>query len=158
MTPKVIISGPWLKNMDYGTTVFEYPARIPYLDVLVHLDAADGVFVVGSSEPHYTPSKVYQDVLSGKPVAEVLNRESTAVKVIRRSSAGLVLDFDGEKEIDRIRRSFVSFFRDYVTFQNNFDVSGVDMTEFNTYSAKNVTKQLAQFLDQVVTKKSNETH
>ncbi|HEX9513721.1 MAG TPA: hypothetical protein VF939_24685 [Puia sp.] len=142
----------------WQTTVFEYPARIPYLDVLVHLDAADGVFVLGSTEPHYTPSKVYQAVLSGKPVAAVLHRESTAVKVIRRSSAGLVLDFDGEKEIDRIRRSFVSFFRDYVTFQNNFDVSGVDMTEFNTYSAKNVTKQLAQFLDQVVTKKSNETH
>src|SRR5258708_3390682 len=79
----------------WQTTVFEYPARIPYLDVLVHLDAADGVFVLGSTEPHYTPSKVYQAVLSGKPVAAVLHRESTAVKVIRRSCAGLVLDFDG---------------------------------------------------------------
>ena len=42
----------------WQTIIFEYPQRIPYLDVLVHLEAATGIFILGSTEPHYTPSKV----------------------------------------------------------------------------------------------------
>ncbi|MBK8712936.1 MAG: hypothetical protein IPL97_13885 [Niastella sp.] len=42
----------------WQTVIYEYPKRIPYLDVLVHLNEADGVFILGSTEPHYTPSKI----------------------------------------------------------------------------------------------------
>ncbi|RZK26079.1 MAG: hypothetical protein EOO43_03835, partial [Flavobacterium sp.] len=56
----------------WQTVVFEYPARIPYLDVLAHLEHADGVFILGSTEPHYTPSKAYQGILAGKPILAVL--------------------------------------------------------------------------------------
>ncbi|RYG40440.1 MAG: hypothetical protein EOO01_27325, partial [Chitinophagaceae bacterium] len=44
----------------WQTVIFEYPQRIPYLDVLVHLQQADAIFILGSTEPHYTPSKTYQ--------------------------------------------------------------------------------------------------
>ncbi|WP_431212340.1 hypothetical protein ACQ86N_42585 [Puia sp. P3] len=131
----------------WQTVVFEYPRRIPYLDVLVHLDAADGIFVLGSTEPHYTPSKVYQAVLSGKPVAAVLHGKSTATEVVRGAKAGIVLDFDGEQEVDRIRTEFSGFFAGFRTFHDRFDPSAVDMTVFNTYSAGNVTKQLAGYLN-----------
>ncbi|MFT3980967.1 MAG: hypothetical protein QM687_10890 [Ferruginibacter sp.] len=77
----------------WEAVVFEYPKRIPYLDVLQHLNAADGVFILGSTEAHYTPSKVYQGVLSGKPIFAVLHNGSTGVQVIRESLAGTVLSF-----------------------------------------------------------------
>ena len=83
--------------MKYGlweTVVFEYPARIPYLDVLVHLNAADGIFILGSTEPHYTPSKVFQGVLSKKPILAVLHKDSTALKVINETGAGKALAID----------------------------------------------------------------
>ncbi|HEV9037523.1 MAG TPA: hypothetical protein VGQ51_12905, partial [Puia sp.] len=83
----------------WQTAVYEYPARIPYLDVLVHLEAAAGVFILGSTEPHYTPSKVYQGVLSGKPLLAVLHRESTAASVIREAGAGIVLSFGSENAV-----------------------------------------------------------
>jgi len=132
----------------WRTVVYEYPQRIPYMDVLVHLDAAGGVFVLGSTEPHYTPSKVYQAVLSGKPVAAVLHGKSTAVEVIRRAKAGLVLDFDGEEGVGAIGKEFGVFFAAFREFFEKFDPAAVDMTEFNTYSAGNVTKQLAGYLNQ----------
>jgi hypothetical protein len=137
----------------WETRVFEYPKRIPYLDVLVHLEAADGVFILGSTEPHYTPSKVYQGVLSKKPVLAVLHKKSSAVEVIRKAGAGLVLDFDGEQEVAMIQRSFAEIFGEYRTMIGTFDHSLVDMTIFRAYSAKNVTGQLAQYLDTAI--KSN---
>jgi hypothetical protein len=137
----------------WQTTVYEYPKRIPYLDVLVHLNIADAVFILGSTEPHYTPSKTYQGVLSKKPLIAVLHSESTAVKIIRDSQAGLVLDFDGEAGIATIEKGFEPFFKKAKTFVENFNPELVNQQVFEQYSAKNVTKQLAAMLD-TATKKN----
>lgn len=136
----------------WKTTVFEYPRRIPYLDVLVHLDIADGIFILGSTEPHYTPSKTYQGVLSGKPLLAVLHKESTAVAVIRKSAAGIVLDFDGENEVETISDKFPIAFSEYMSFLTAFNIQQVNMEIFESYSAKNVTGQLAALLNKAMVK------
>ena len=129
--------------------VFEYPARIPYLDVLIHLNAADGVFILGSTEPHYTPSKVYQAVLSRKPLLAVLHEKSSAVNIIKQSNAGIVLDFDGENNLDKIQQSFPDFTTRFIKMIQTFDPSNIDFEVFNEYSAKAVTKKLADLLHRV---------
>ncbi len=129
--------------------VFEYPARIPYLDVLIHLDNADGVFILGSTEPHYTPSKVYQGVLSEKPIAAVLHKDSSACNVIKESKAGTVLSFDGESDIEFIGLSFLSFFESYKEYLNEFNPSNVRKDIFEKYSANAVTKSLAIKLNEI---------
>lgn len=129
--------------------VFEYPRRIPYLDVLTHLNIADAVFILGSTEPHYTPSKIYQGVLSKKPLMAILHKESTAVSVIRNSRAGLVLDFDGEKGVALIKHNFLNFFESFTTFYSAYQPEQVDQKILDQYSAKNVTKQLAILLNNV---------
>lgn len=134
----------------WQTIVFELPQRVPYLDVLTHLDAADGLLILGSIEPHYTPSKVYQGVLSGKPILAVLHKASTAVAILRNSRAGVVLDFDGEPEIGLIRKNFRSVYDAYRTFAAGFDPANVDRGSLDEYSAKSVTGHLAKMLDEVV--------
>ncbi|MDQ6756569.1 MAG: hypothetical protein M3004_06505, partial [Bacteroidota bacterium] len=134
----------------WETIVYEHPKRIPYLDVLVHLNIADGIFILGSTEPHYTPSKVYQGVLSGKPLFAILHKNSTAVEVIRNSRAGLVLDFDGEKDVDIITQNFTGDFVCFQNFLNAFNPALVEKEIFENYSAKNVTRQLADLLDEIV--------
>jgi hypothetical protein len=131
----------------WETVIFEYPQRIPYLDVLVHLEAADGVFILGSTEPHYTPSKVYQGVLSGKPILAVLHRESTAVTVIRSANTGVVLDFNGEGDVYRIREEFITVFQRFIEYRRNFDPRQVNTGAFEQYSAKAVTATLAGLLN-----------
>lgn len=126
--------------------IFEYPARISYLDVLVHLEAADGVFILGSTEPHYTPSKVYQAILSKKPILAVLHTNSPAVQVTVNANAGIVLDFNGEMEIEKIRNLFVNFYNQYITFLKNFTPEMVNEKEFDLYSAYEVTRSLSQAL------------
>lgn len=135
--------GLWEKN------IFEYPARIPYLDVLVHLESASGVFILGSTEAHYTPSKVYQAVLSKKPIFAVLHSQSTAGGVIRSTGAGIVLSFDGEAGVGRITDDFVPAFQQYSTFTTDYIPANVNYSLFEQYSAKAVTGRLAEFLNQV---------
>lgn len=127
--------------------IFEYPARIPYLDVLIHLDNADGVFILGSTEPHYTPSKVYQGVLSGKPIAAVLHQASSACEVIKTSNAGMVLDFDGENEVLKIGNNFPNFLTNFLLYIQKFDSNKVNLTKLHEYSANQVTKLLAEKLN-----------
>ena len=137
----------------WGSVFIEYPKRIPYLDVIAHLNTADGVFILGSTEPHYTPSKSYQAVLSEKPVLAVLHTQSTAVKVIRDSGAGVVLDFDGEKDINCVYEEFPEVFNSFRSFCKKYDAKNINMKEFDKYSAREVSKFLAELLDQAIEKK-----
>lgn len=129
--------------------VFEYPKRIPYLDVLVHLAAADAVFILGSTEPHYTPSKAYQAVLSGKPVLAVLHDASTAVTVLREAKAAIVLGFKGSEDVGSIKRNWLVYWEEFLLFQKSFKFDQVQPRALEEYSAKSVTKQLALLLDQL---------
>ena len=131
----------------WESIVYEYPKRIPYLDVLVHLQQADGIFILGSTEPHYTPSKTYQGVLSEKPIFAVLHWESTAVKILTDSGAGIVLAFDGEAGVHDIEKSFFENWLRFISFKDQFNSSVVDKQMFECYSAKAVTGQLAALLD-----------
>jgi hypothetical protein len=131
----------------WGNVVFEYPARIPYMDVLVHLSGANGVFILGSTEPHYTPSKVYQAVLSNKPIWAVLHRGSTACEVIRASGAGVVLDFNGQEGLHTIAERFKDSFHQYKSLVAQFDPKIIEQAEFEKYSAYNVTGSLVKLLN-----------
>jgi glycosyltransferase involved in cell wall biosynthesis len=134
----------------YGNIVFEHPARIPYLDVLKNLAAADGVFILGSTEPHYTPSKVYQGVLSQKPILAVLHQDSTAVKVLNESYAGQIVLMDGEKDLDTLGERFIQQFNNYLIWAKSFDPQLVNKAAFEQYSAKAVTNTLVNALNKVV--------
>jgi len=126
--------------------IFEYPKRIPYLDVLVHLAGVDGVFILGSTEPHYTPSKTYQAVLSEKPIFALLHEASTAAEILEKTKAGKVVKIN-PKSLKSQKNDFLNSFLNYITFLENFDSNNVNIEEFKAYSAEKVTAKLAQLLD-----------
>jgi hypothetical protein len=130
--------------------VFEYPQRIPYLDVLAHLNIADAVFIFGSTEAHYTPSKVYQAILSNKPIFSVLHIDSSAVKIIKDANAGCVLCFNGENDLDKILNDFTSSFKMFKEFKSSFVKEQINQSLFDDYSAFAVTQKLAQLLNKVI--------
>jgi hypothetical protein len=130
----------------WNNIVFEYPARIPYLDVLVHLNIADAVFILGSTEPHYTPSKVYQAVLSEKPVLAALHKDSTAGEVLESSKAGIVIRFTAE-QINIIENKFAETFDQFRKFIKEFDKSQILKENLFAYSANSVTETLALLLN-----------
>ena len=134
----------------WETIVWEHPPRIPYLDALVHQEAGDAVFVLGSTEPHYTPSKVYQGVLAEKPILAVLHEASSACTVLRTTGAGQVLSFKGKADVERIEHTFGSRMKTFQDFARAFTPEAVDRTQFEQYSARSVTQTLAHALDAVL--------
>jgi hypothetical protein len=138
-----------IKYKLWKTVFFEYPKRIPYLDVLTHLNVADGAFILGSTEPHYTPSKVYQAVLSEKPIFAILHSDSTACNVIESTAAGVVLKFAGLNDLNFIEENFQSCWNKYINFIKTYDIKNLDFSVFDQYSAYEVTKTLAKQLDKI---------
>ncbi len=133
----------------WKSIVFEYPKRVAYLDVIVHLNAADAVFILGSTEPHYTPSKVYQAILAEKPVLAVLHEKSTASAILKESNAGMVLTMN-ESNVAHLQHSFTEAFSAFKIFAASFKKEQVDKEVFAEYSAFAVTKKLATLLDNAV--------
>jgi hypothetical protein len=121
--------------------------------VLVHLKQADGVFILGSTESHYTPSKAYQGVLSGKPILAVLHKESTALEVLLQSNAGIVLAIDEKTYAEVIVNEFPSLLENFLVFARQFSAQQINRTLFDDWSAKSVTSQLAGLLNTVISKK-----
>lgn len=132
--------------------VFEYPKRIPYLDVLVHLNASKGVFILGSTEPHYTPSKVFQAILSNKPILAVLHQASAATGVIRDNQCGVVLAFDGENDVQLIEGAFLHKWQKFIHFSAGFDPTTLRNSIAHLYSAKKVTHELVNCLNEALGK------
>ena len=67
--------------------VVEQRERAGFLQIQHYLRSADRVLVIGSSEPHYTASKTFQCILSGKPILAMLHKDSTACQFLMASKA-----------------------------------------------------------------------
>ena len=133
----------------WNTIVFEYPKRIPYLDVLVHLEQANAAFILGSTEPHYTPSKTYQAVLSEKPIFAVLHEASTASQIVTDSNAGQCLTFKGEEDVSLVKLEFTNKIKSFREFASQYNAVQINQILFEAYSAKSVTSKLVEFLNQL---------
>jgi len=137
----------YAEKYDISDNVIEYPKRVPYLEILNHLKHSDSVLIIGSSESHYTPSKVFQGVMSKKPLFALLHSESSAVKIINKTNSGYVITFDQNDQINNKVDEIVAMIKQIVS--KEWKVDKVDWDHFNAYSAESVTKQLAVSFDEV---------
>jgi hypothetical protein len=71
------------------------------------------------------------------------------VEVIRASNAGLVLDFNGQDEVQNLESDFPDFFKSWTQFAQEFKPNMVDQTVFDMYSARSVTATLAALLNSI---------
>ncbi len=132
----------------YAKTIFEYPARISYLDVLHHLKEADAILIVGSTEKHYTASKVFEAVFSKKPILALLHRESTALKILTESRAGQTVSFTGAEDLDNCILKICQKIETIVSGQ--FNKANVDYSYFNQFTAEASAEKLAVAMDRAL--------
>jgi hypothetical protein len=135
---------PRAERAGVADIVDEHPQRIGYVDALNHLTRSDAVLVLGSTEAHYTPSKVFQAMLSRRPVFAMLHKDSTAVEFVRSMRAGSILSLTAEalpppQAVADAVRSFMT--------DKAYDADIVDRAAFDAYSARGSTRVLAAALD-----------
>jgi hypothetical protein len=129
--------------------VLEHPQRLPYVDVLNHLRHAHAVLVLGSSEPHYTPSKVFQAVLSDRPVLALLHARSTAAGMLRDARVGPLVTFDDDTRVEARVDEIAAALAEVAGDPKRFGPGG-DRTAFAAYSAEAMARGLAAAFDAAV--------
>ena len=77
---------PVARELGVDDCVVEIAPRIAYLDALTVLVQATGILLMGSSERHYTASKLYPALLAERPILAVYHAESSVVEVLRRAA------------------------------------------------------------------------
>lgn len=83
--------------------VDERLSRVSYLDSLQIMIDSHALFLAGSEEPHYTASKVFPCILSGRPILAIFHEESSVVDILRETRAGQVFTFGAkQKPSDRV--------------------------------------------------------
>jgi len=131
------------EEMGAGGLVSELPGRLPYLDVLRNLEAADGVVVLGSDESHYSPSKIYQSMVSGKPIFGLMHPESLATRTIWEMGAGMVVANPDEPGLKAER--LTEKIKEYLEkIMPNF--RSVDPSRLEKWSARSSAQVLAEGL------------
>lgn len=130
--------------------VSEDRSRYPYLHILNYLSAADTVMVIGSTEKHYTASKVYQALLSERPVWAIFHQESSAVKVMEECQAGQYLARYKEGMTDDDIRTAI---KEVLLARLKDGKWAPDLKALDKYSAKESSRKLVEGMEAVLSLK-----
>ena len=110
--PRVL---PHARDLGVADIVIEHPARLDYIDALAVLREASALLLMGSSERHYTASKIFAALLADRPTLAVYHRESSVVDIFRSAApaaAGYAVTYDDactvDGHIDEITSSMLS--------------------------------------------------
>ena len=88
---------PLAREIGVDESVTEVAYRIDYLDALTVQCQASAILLMGSSEPHYTASKLYPALLAQRPILAVFHTASSVIEVLqKRSTTANIVIYDSK--------------------------------------------------------------
>ena len=90
---------PIAESEGVADVVREVPQRLPYLRALSWLARSRGLLLIGADEPHYTASKIYPTLMSGRPFVSLFHRASSAHAILTAAGGGRPFAFDSCHEL-----------------------------------------------------------
>ena len=138
---------------EYGLSgvVTEHAPRLDYFDALGVLKQSHGVLLLGSSERHYTPSKVFPALVAERPVLALMHEASNAADLLARigraPSVRLVTygDEGVQTRVEAIRGELAA-----LAAHPQYDVHAVDRRVLDPTSACALAGRLADVLNRCV--------
>jgi hypothetical protein len=111
---------------------------------------ATAILMMGSSEPHYTASKLYPGLLAERPILAVYHEASSVVEILRRAAhppAARLVTYDdtnrAESRVGAIRDALAALLED-----PGYDRRAVDLDVVAEYSAEALAGRLAEVLEE----------
>lgn len=124
--------------------VTEITNRQPYFEALSLLQRSDIIFIPGSSDKNYTPSKLYPDILAKRPLLCVLHSNSNVVEIMKTLNSGEVVLFDQVDGLDQCYSSF-SKLLETIPF-----VPNTSWDKFEPFTSEQMTKAQCEFFNKVI--------
>lgn len=136
------------ERCNVGNLVVEIRDRFPFLYILNYLSAASAVLILGSVEKHYTASKTFQALLSGRPVIAVLHEATDTVRILTQCNAenfiALYRDMD---QMEDMRKKITKAFKKFTVCSQDWQP---DLTKLDKYSSKVQAGKLTETLGQIL--------
>ena len=142
---------PRADALGLGDAVQEVAPRIGYAEALTVLRQSSGILMLGSSERHYTASKLYPALLARHPIFALFHADSTVVDILRRAmappSAGIVTYCDTDPgvapAVETVHTSLCAW------LDRLDDTVRVDFAAIEDVSARALAHKLAAVMDQI---------
>ncbi len=143
------------ENLGVDDIVVEHPARIDYLDSLRVLSSATAILLLGSTEPHYTASKLFPALLARRPILAAFHERSTAVDLLRtagRSPSIRLIHYDSDFQLETLAAAFHAELVPLLE-SPEYNVKDTSPQRFAEFSAKVLAGRLAAVFDTVHAKR-----
>lgn len=135
---------PLAEEMEIALYVSENTDRIGFYQSLKNLNAADGIFIMGSNDTAYTASKLYPYILADKSLLSLFHPKSSACNIIRNCNAGELITLE-----DNLATAF-KIFEGYIQNILKNIPSNTNWKAFEGYTSKALTAQQVQIFNQVI--------
>ncbi len=120
---------------------------MPYLAALSVLARSDGLFLIGSDEPHYTASKIYPALMSGRPFLSLFHRASSAHAILSATGGGRALSFTNQAELDALAAPLAEVLRTLALTPEA--LGSADPASYAPYEARAIAARFAEIFDRL---------
>jgi hypothetical protein len=127
--------------------VQEVPRRLPYLHALSALARSDGLLLIGSDEPHYTASKIYPALMSGRPFLSLFHRESSAHAILTAAGGGRSFAFATQEELAALEAPIADGLRRLAAAPES--LGSVDPSAYAAYEARAIAIRFSAIFDSI---------
>lgn len=135
---------------DFGIDqqVTEITDRQPFFETLYLLKQAHFLIVPGSTDTHYTASKIYPYLLSGKPLIALFHQNSSVLEVLQNTGIGYAIAFNHElHEAADYQSILIKQLSELIHYPS---ASVIDSGKLAPYLAPQKTKDQTQFFEEVL--------
>ena len=143
---------PIARECGVSDAVTEAPGRLDYLDALSVLASASGILLLGSSEPHYTASKLYPALLARRPILALFHEASSVVPILRAIGSEptvRVLTYDDRPLIEARLATAAGHLR-ALAVNSAYCSDAIAIDRATDVSARSLARRLAAVFDGVV--------
>jgi glycosyltransferase involved in cell wall biosynthesis len=138
---------PRVAQLSVSSIVKEIPERRPYLDAVQVMRSASVNLILGSTEPHYTASKIYPILMANKPHLSILHRKSSSHDILSKAGGGIALAFETPDELEALPSRIEEALMTLAT--NPESVGHVNPAAYANYTAHAVAGRFAAIFDQL---------
>jgi hypothetical protein len=139
---------PIAEETGIAQAVREFPRRIPFLQALKVLAQSNGLLLIGSGEPHYTASKIFPALMSGRPFLSLFHRASSAHGILSTSGGGQALAFENVDELASLEGALGEGLRSLALDPAKFGTA--NPAAYAPFEAHNIARRFADIFDRLV--------
>lgn len=125
--------------------VSETPQRVAFLESLSVLANSNGLLLIGSDEPHYTASKIYPALMSGRPYLSLFHKASSSHTILSAAGGGLTFAFSTPDELAALTMALVTGLRTLAAAPTR--LGQANPAVYGAYQANAIARQYTEIFD-----------